>query len=103
MYYAQLNENDICIGVSQLGGEVDEVCLVAIESYDETLLGKRYNVETGEFEEVSQPDPDPTLPQPTLEEQVAQLREDNLILMDALATTFEEILMLREELAGGVD
>lgn len=31
---------------------------------------------------------------PTLEEQIEGLKQDNLILMDALATVFEEILML---------
>lgn len=38
-----------------------------------------------------------TQPQkPSLEQQLEQLRNDNLILMDALATVFEEIMMLRE-------
>lgn len=40
-------------------------------------------------------------PPKTLEERVAQLQQDNVILMDALATAFEEILMLREDIAGG--
>lgn len=35
--------------------------------------------------------------QVTLEEQIAELKEDNLILMDALATVFEEVLSLKEE------
>lgn len=33
----------------------------------------------------------------TLDEQITQLKNDNLILMDALATTFEEILALEEK------
>ena len=47
------------------------------------------------------PVPEPVASAPTIDEQVASLKQDNLILMDALATTFEELLMLREELAGG--
>lgn len=41
---------------------------------------------------------------PSLEEKIAQLQNDNLILMDALATTFEELLVLGEkvESLGGV-
>jgi len=31
-------------------------------------------------------------PQPTLEEQLAQLKSDNLILMDVLATMYEDML-----------
>jgi hypothetical protein len=33
--------------------------------------------------------------EPRIEEQVAQLKNDNLILMDALATVFEEILNIQ--------
>lgn len=39
-------------------------------------------------------EPVPIEPQPTLQEQVSQLQQDNLILMDALATTFEQVLIL---------
>lgn len=42
----------------------------------------------------------PTPPQPTLEEQIAELKQDNLILMDALATTFEEILNIQLQIGG---
>jgi hypothetical protein len=45
--------------------------------------------------------PDTPLSKPTLEEQVAQFKEDNLILMDALATTFEEVISLRADIAAG--
>ena len=34
----------------------------------------------------------PVEPKPTLEEQVAQLQQDNLILMDVLATMYEDML-----------
>ncbi|OPX93980.1 MAG: hypothetical protein A4E53_00143 [Pelotomaculum sp. PtaB.Bin104] len=37
-------------------------------------------------------------PAQTLEERVTQLQSDNLILMDALATAFEEILVLEEKI-----
>lgn len=44
---------------------------------------------------------EPIEPQPTLEQRVEQLQQDNVILMDALATTFEELIMLREEVKNG--
>lgn len=37
----------------------------------------------------------------TAEEKLARLEEQNLILMDALATTFEEVLALRGIVEGG--
>jgi hypothetical protein len=44
-------------------------------------------------------EPEP-IPEPT-EEKLARLEEQNLVLMDALATTFEEVLILREIVEGG--
>ena len=41
--------------------------------------------------------PEEVIKTPTLEEQLQSLKQDNLILMDALATVFEEIIVLRGE------
>ena len=48
--------------------------------------------------------PEPTDPEPapeTMDEKLARLEQQNLILMDALATTFEELIALRELVEGG--
>ena len=37
----------------------------------------------------------------TTEQKISQLQADNLVLMDALATTFEEVLALRALVEGG--
>lgn len=58
MFYAQLDENSICIGVSQLSGEVNAPNMILLESYDASLLGKKYN--NGTWEDVPQPEPEPT-------------------------------------------
>lgn len=47
------------------------------------------------------PESEPPTPQPTFQEQIEELKQDNLILMDALATTFEELIALRELVEGG--
>lgn len=49
-YYAQLNEKDICVAVSQLSGEVNQDNMVLIEYYNSDYLGKKY--ENGVFIEV---------------------------------------------------
>lgn len=57
----------------------------------------------GEFIEcLPKPEPGPA-PEPaeTTEQKLAQLEEQNIILMDALATTFEEVLALRAIVEGG--
>ena len=40
--YAQLNEENICVGVSQLSGEVIADNMIPLEFYDSSLIGKRY-------------------------------------------------------------
>lgn len=50
--YAQIDENDICIGISNLSGKVVNDSLIEIESMNTDLLGMRYNKETLTWEEV---------------------------------------------------
>lgn len=99
MYYAQIDHSGICIAVSQLAGEVEAEHMIEIDSYDEKLLGKRWNGTA--WEDVPRPDPEPTEPVETTDQRLARLEEQNIILMDALATTFEEVLSLREIVEGG--
>ena len=51
-FYAQLDNNDQVIAVSQLASDMTQDNLIAINAFDVTLLGKRYNRDTGEFEVV---------------------------------------------------
>lgn len=97
MYYAQINVDGICIGVSQLAGKVETEHMIEIDEYDTSLLGKRWSGETWD----AGPDPEPGPPPETIEDKMARLEEQNLILMDALATTFEEVLALRAIVEGG--
>lgn len=60
-YYAQIDENNICIAVSDLTGKVTADNMLRLETYDTSLLGKKYN--NGVWEEVPQP-PEPE-PEPT--------------------------------------
>nr|DAU66761.1 MAG TPA: hypothetical protein [Caudoviricetes sp.] len=58
MYYAQIKENNICFGISKLSGIVNDPNLIEIDSYDTSLLGKRYV--NGVWEDAPQPIPTPT-------------------------------------------
>lgn len=40
--YAQLNEENICIGISQLSGEMNASNMVLLEEYDASIVGKKY-------------------------------------------------------------
>jgi hypothetical protein len=41
-YYAQIDENNICIGISMLSGEVNAENMISIENYNIDYLGKIY-------------------------------------------------------------
>lgn len=60
-FYAQLDEENVCCGVSQLSGEVIADNMVRLYSMDTTVIGKKY--EDGEWVEV--PMPEPVDPEPT--------------------------------------
>ena len=49
-YYAEIDDNNICYSVSDLGSEINKATLIKIPEYDLSYLGKRY--ENGEWSEV---------------------------------------------------
>ena len=53
--YAQIDENNICVSVSELSGSVNYENMIALDTYDISLLGKKYNNDN--WEEV---EPEPT-------------------------------------------
>ncbi len=58
MIYAQINDDSICIAVSEMEeiGEPNPY-LVKIEKFDISILGKKYN--NGVWEDGPQPEPEP--------------------------------------------
>lgn len=80
--YAQVNDDNIVIGISQLSGEVDNDNMVLINDL-KVVMGSTYNRQTGEFTAPVIPEPTPNEPQPTLEEMQAQtlLNTEVLIAM----------------------
>ena len=83
-FYAQINKENICVGISSLSGEVIDESLIEIENYDLSILGKKYN--NGVWEEVPKEPIVPEEPQPTN----AELKENQLAIMEAIATQYEE-------------
>ena len=63
MIYAQLDMNNICVGISQLSGEVQASNMLQIEFYDTALIGKKF--EDGKWIELPQEPVIPTPEEPT--------------------------------------
>jgi len=43
MYYAQINENNICVAISQVAGELNDSKHVPVEGLNEDLLWRKYD------------------------------------------------------------
>ena len=81
MIYAQINEENICIVISDMGEvEVSDKHLIPIEVYDTSLLGKKYN--NGVWEDMTQPEPEPQTPQPTNAEILAAVNKSKQDIID---------------------
>jgi hypothetical protein len=91
--------------VDTVGIEVDAVAVVGDVSYiahsNKTPKDSWVEITEEEFRQYV-PEPEPYLPeQETTDQKLARIYEQNIILMDALATTFEELIALRELVEGG--
>ncbi|MMZ48600.1 hypothetical protein D1872_102750 [compost metagenome] len=60
--YAQLDSNNLVVGVSQLSGKIDSPNMILLETYDTSLLGATYDEESGEFVPAPPPKPVPQVP-----------------------------------------
>lgn len=77
MFYAQINESNICVAVSNLTGKVQDDKLIPIASMSHGLLGKKY--ENGKWVEVPTPEPEPTQLD-NIEEQLNALTADSVTI-----------------------
>lgn len=93
MIYAQINEENICTVISDMGKvEVSDKHLIPIEVYDTSLIGKKYN--KGAWKVVPQPEPQPSQLD-RIEESSTTVNNNSLILMEAMAEQYEQGLTNR--------
>lgn len=86
-FYAQLNENNICIGISQLSGEVIQENMIEIPSFDNVHLWKKY--ENGAWSEGTF-EPQSTAPITEFE----TLKAENVALRNDLSNAVIELSTL---------
>lgn len=81
MIYAQINEENICTVISDMGNyEVSKPDLIPVDTFDTSLLGKHYN--NGVWEDVPKPEPEPEKPQPTNADIMAEIKKTQSELID---------------------
>lgn len=99
-YYAQIDDDGICCGVSQLSGEVDYDNMIQLESYDMSLMGKLW---TG-TEWIENPNP-PEPVEPTTEPTMSDLSDKmdaqqslQLASMQGQADQYTTTLAMQEQI-----
>lgn len=103
-YYAQIDDNKICCGTSQLCGEVIKSNMIEIASYDTSLSGKlwtgTWNEETKSWdggEWIENPNP-PEPPEPVEEVTNEALQALELASMQGQADQYTTTLAMQEQI-----
>lgn len=95
-YYASINEENICCGISRLSGEVVADNMIELTSYDMTLRGKMW---TGS-EWVENPNPPEPEPTPVTTDELSDKLDENQQLqlagMQGQSDTYAAILAMQE-------
>jgi hypothetical protein len=93
-YYAQLNDDLIVVGISQLSSKVDKPNMILLSDYDAELMGNLYNPETIEF-----------IPQETIVDYGSKITKRalsqrlNPVIREAIRKSTDEIVVdIREDL-----
>lgn len=86
MVYAEINNENICYAVSDMGNTaVEKPTLIELNTFDTSVVGKKYN--NGVWEEVPQPEPEPST-----EPNIDTLAKNQLTIMEAMAEQYEQNL-----------
>ena len=97
-YYAQLDVQNMCVGVSQLAGVVDSDNLVELDSYDISVLGKLW--QGGKWVDNPNKPTETELPQQlkpvTNEDIMAQLEATKSLMLDSMQGTADLYLVEQE-------
>lgn len=100
-YYAQLDVQNMCVGVSQLAGVVDSDNLVELDSYDISVLGKLW--QGGKWVDNPNKPTETELPPAVTNEQLQAelqaIKDDNLALMMGVADLYAAVTSVN---GGGV-
>jgi len=88
-YYAQLNEQKICIGISSLAGDTESPDMIPVPNYSDDYMWRKF--ENGEWSTEKFPPPEPVNQKP-LSEEVEDLKKADLDNKEAIASLFEMLL-----------
>ncbi|MCI1958581.1 MAG: hypothetical protein LKJ25_03035 [Clostridia bacterium] len=78
MFYAEINRSNICSSVLETQNEITKDTMIQIDSYDTSLLGKKYN--NGTWEETESKEETDDVSDSELFQAEALLNQQNIII-----------------------
>lgn len=103
-YYAQLDVQNMCVGVSQLAGVVDSDNLVELDSYDISVLGKLW--QGGKWvdnpNKPTETELPPAVSNEQLRDELQAIKEESRINNEMSQSALAELLLLQAQQMEGV-
>lgn len=103
-YYAQLDVQNVCVGVSQLAGVVDADNLVELDSYDISVLGKVW--QGGKWvdnpNKPTETELPPAVSNEQLRDELQAIKEESRINNEMSQSALAELLLLQAQQMEGV-
>lgn len=103
-YYAQLDVQNMCVGVSQLAGVVDADNLVELDSYDISVLGKLW--QGGKWvdnpNKPTETELPPAVSNEQLRDELQAIKEESRINNEMSQSALAELLLLQAQQMEGV-
>lgn len=103
-YYAQLDVQNVCVGVSQLAGVVDADNLVELDSYDISVLGKLW--QGGKWvdnpNKPTETELPPAVSNEQLRDELQAIKEESRINNEMSQSALAELLLLQAQQMEGV-
>lgn len=90
-YYAQLDDNSICTGLSDLSGPVEADNMVQLDTHDTSVQGKMWTG-SGWTENPNPPEPQPEpVTLKSLQDKIDQLEQQNMALMMGMVDVYSAV------------
>lgn len=103
-YYAQIDAQNVCVGVSQIAGVVDADNLVELDSYDISVLGKLW--QGGKWvdnpNKPTETELPPAVSNEQLRDELQAIKEESRINNEMSQSALAELLLLQAQQMEGV-
>lgn len=99
-YYAEIDSDGYCVGLSQLSDSVENDSLIRIESMDDSYFNRKYDRGTESWTNEYRPEPEPvqTVTLEDVKKDIKHISETTQMTTEDALTIIEYLMMLEEKI-----